>query len=244
MARTGYTLPVFAVAAAKAALLHLQGDETPLTVRLDLLPDAADIPIEQVAGLNVTSALAIARSDPGDNLDLTRDTPIWAWVNLEPRQGESLILTAGEGVGKLASGEPAIYDYARRLFAANLSALIPGDRTLRVAIILPAGRQLAQRTSNEAFGVLEGLSLLGTSGISKPFSVAEHLEDIRQDLRAKVGTQSNLVFVSGVMGCKSRSNWKSLRRRSCRRAIGWGRCLWRRGCAARLRYYCWVTKAS
>ncbi|NJL01598.1 MAG: cobalt-precorrin-5B (C(1))-methyltransferase [Spirulinaceae cyanobacterium SM2_1_0] len=200
MARTGYTLPVFAVAAAKAALLHLQGDETPLTVRLDLLPDAADIPIEQVAGLNVTSALAIARSDPGDNLDLTRDTPIWAWVNLEPRQGESLILTAGEGVGKLASGEPAIYDYARRLFAANLSALIPGDRTLRVAIILPAGRQLAQRTSNEAFGVLEGLSLLGTSGISKPFSVAEHLEDIRQDLRAKVGTQSNLVFCIGSHG--------------------------------------------
>jgi cobalt-precorrin-5B (C1)-methyltransferase len=39
MARTGYTLPVFAVAAAKAALLHLQNPHQELSsITLDLLP--------------------------------------------------------------------------------------------------------------------------------------------------------------------------------------------------------------
>jgi cobalt-precorrin-5B (C1)-methyltransferase len=204
MARSGYTLPVFAVAAAKAALVHLQGDrpDPQQTVILDLLPGEATIPIQQVARLDIDSALAITISDPGDNLDLTRNTPIWAWVKLQPCQSERLILEAGEGIGKTASGEPAIYQYARRLFEANLLPLIPDDRTVTVSIVMPEGRQLAQRTSNEAFGVLEGLSLLGTSGISQPLSAEEHLEDLRQVLQTKVQSNSHLVFCIGSHGIR------------------------------------------
>ena len=201
MARTGYTLPVFAVAAAKAALLHLQGNSKTLSVvSLNLLPDQATIPIQQVAQLDADSALAITVSDPGDNLDLTRHTPIWAWVKRQQRQSEPLILEAGEGLGKTAAGEPAIYSYARQLFAANLLPLILSDTTIAVSIILPEGRQLAQRTSNEAFGILNGLSLLGTSGISQPLSAEEHLEDLRQILQAKVQEQPDLVFCIGSHG--------------------------------------------
>lgn len=46
------------------------------------------IPVEQVAALEKTTALAITRSDPGPHLDLTRDTPVWAWVRLEERDPE------------------------------------------------------------------------------------------------------------------------------------------------------------
>ena len=200
MARTGYTLPVFAVAAAKAALLHLQSSDHLAQVTLDLLPDSAEIPIQQVAALDAQSALAITLSDPGDNLDLTRDTPIWAWVRLSPRQAEALILEAGEGLGKTAAGDPAIYSYARRLFDANLLPLIPADYTLTVSIILPEGRRLAQRTSNAAFGVLEGLSLLGTSGISQPLSAADHLEEFRVALQTQVVEHPNLTFCLGSNG--------------------------------------------
>ena len=200
MARTGYTLPVFAVAAAKAALLRLQAFTDLTQVTLDLLPDSAEIPIQQVALLDTRSALAITLSDPGDNLDLTRDTPIWAWVRLGPRQEQALILEAGEGLGKTAAGDPAIYSYARRLFDANILALIPADITVTVSIILPEGRQLAQRTSNAAFGVLEGLSLLGTSGISQPLSAAGHLEELRVSLQSKVAEHSHLTFCLGSNG--------------------------------------------
>lgn len=201
MARKGYTLPVFAVGAAKAALLRLQNaTDVILSVELDLLGESAEILVDQVAALESTSALAIALSDPGDNLDLTRNTPVWAWVKLSPRQDEALVLEAGEGLGKTAGGEAAIYSYARRLFEANLLPLIPEDKTAIVRIILPEGRQLAQRTSNAAFGILEGLALLGTSGISQPMSAADHLEEFRTILQDKVQRFPNLVFCIGSNG--------------------------------------------
>ena len=148
--------------------------------------------------------MAIALSNPGDNLDLTRNTPIWALVKLSPRKGEIkeqiLNLEAGEGLGKTATGEAAIYSFARRLFEKNLLPLIPEDKTVTVKIILPQGRELAKRTSNEAFGILEGLALLGTSGISQPLSAAEHLEEFRGILREKVKSNPNLVFCIGANG--------------------------------------------
>ena len=204
MAQTGYTLPVFAVASAKAALLCLLGlpnqDDRQSTIALDILPGDADIPIQQVARLDETSALAVTLSEPGDNLDLTRNTPIWAWVRLSQRQSHPLILEAGEGLGRTTTGEAAIYRYARQLFDCNLLPLIPTDQTVTVRIILPEGRQLARRTSNEAFGILEGLSLLGTSGISKPLSAADHLEEFRAILQQKVSESPNLVFCIGSNG--------------------------------------------
>ncbi|MEA5592758.1 cobalt-precorrin-5B (C(1))-methyltransferase CbiD [Rivularia sp. UHCC 0363] len=205
----GYTLPVFAVAAAKAALIHLKNHlENNLTnkteklssISLDLLDENTEIAIAQVAVLDNNTALAITLSDPGDNLDLTRNTPIWALVKLLPRQEEVLILEAGEGLGKTEKGEAAIYSFARRLFAANLLPLIPEDKTVTVKIILPQGRELAKRTSNEAFGILEGLALLGTSGISQPLSAADHLDEFRGILREKVKRDRNLVFCIGANG--------------------------------------------
>jgi len=201
----GYTLPVFAVAAAKAALINLRNiTEKLASVSLDLLDESAEIAIAQVAVLDKNTALAITLSNPGDNLDLTRNTPIWALVKLSPRQqgieAEILTLEAGEGLGKTATGEAAIYSFARRLFTANLLPLIPEDKIATVKIILPQGRELAKRTSNEAFGILEGLALLGTSGISQPLSAADHLEEFRGILREKVKTHRNLVFCIGANG--------------------------------------------
>ncbi|MEM7713011.1 MAG: cobalt-precorrin-5B (C(1))-methyltransferase CbiD [Cyanobacteria bacterium P01_A01_bin.68] len=212
--RKGYTLPVFAVAATKAALLHLSltlssgRDEDNISdnftqnsiIHLDLLPGSAEIPIQQVAYLDDCTALAITLSDPGDNLDLTRNTPIWSFVRLVPRQEEALILEAGEGLGKTATGEAAIYSFAQSLFDANILPLIPDHWSAIARIILPAGRQLAKRTSNEAFGILEGLALLGTSGISQPLSAGEHLEEFRAILRDKVRNISDLVFCIGNNG--------------------------------------------
>ncbi len=84
--RSGYTLPVFACAAALAALRCVRGGiQSVDTVSVDLLEPAitAEIPIEQAAALKTDTALAVTRSDPGDNLDITRNTPVWAMVELE-----------------------------------------------------------------------------------------------------------------------------------------------------------------
>lgn len=207
--KSGYTLPVFAIAAAKAAILALR-QETTSSVDLDLLESGSgEVAIAQSAVIDKNTALAIAISDPGDNLDLTAGTPIWAWVQLESFievSQQRIILEAGEGLGKTASGEPAIYQLARDLAEVNLLPLLEPNITARVRFILPEGKALAKRTSNAAFGILEGLSLLGTSAISKPLSVEDKLEEFRADLRIKAANSYAIAFYIGANGYQVAQN--------------------------------------
>ena len=202
--QAGYTLPVFACAAAIAAVRILRHPEAMSQVSVDLLEPAktVDIAIEQVAQLGSTSALGVTRSDPGDNLDLTRHTPVWAWVEWAAiDQAEAVVLLGGEGLGKhQADQSPAIYGYARRLILTNLERLLNPGEKIRVTLILPEGRALALRTSNAAFGVVEGLSLLGTSGISHPLSAPGQLEVFREELRRTCAQHDRLVFCIGENG--------------------------------------------
>ncbi|MFO5529405.1 MAG: cobalt-precorrin-5B (C(1))-methyltransferase CbiD [Cuspidothrix sp.] len=204
MSRSGYTLPVFACGAAVAALHWLRTHQCLTVAAIDLLEPAqiAEIPIEQVAGISANQALAITRSDPGDNLDLTKNTPVWAVVEFYAGEGEAVIIQGGEGIGKQfnSEGKAAIYGYAQRLLTENLQRLLAPTEKIKVTIILPEGRSLALRTSNSAFGVVEGLSLLGTTGISQPLSTPDQLSAFRADLEAKASQFTTLVFCIGENG--------------------------------------------
>jgi len=214
---TGYTLPVFACAAALAALRCLrEGIQSLESVSVNLLEPqiTAEIPIEQASVLKTGTALGVTRSDPGDNLDLTRNTPVWAMVELgresdgesvreSENRGESeqIVILGGEGIGRhTVGGGAAIYDYAMRLLRSNLSRELAPSEKITVTLILPSGRQLATRTSNEAFGVVEGLSLLGTTGISQPLSAPGQLEVYREQLQQKAQLFDCLVFCIGENG--------------------------------------------
>ena len=235
--RSGYTLPVFACAAAVAALQELRQQQALPFVTIDLIEPATtvEIAIEQTARLEAGSALAIAKSDPGDNLDLTRDTPVWALVELTPPSHlskpllsgeaqlmspllggtlggwkeagglgseEPVVIKGGEGIGKMVDvgDKPAIYAYAQKLLRTNLERLLEPGEKIQVTIILPEGRRLAERTSNAAFGVVEGLSLLGTTGISQPLSAPGQLDESIQQLRSQAGRFDSLVFCVGENG--------------------------------------------
>ncbi len=201
--RSGYTLPVFAAASAIAAIRCLQRSAEPQSaVKLDLIspPQQVEIAIESAALIRSDMAVGITLSDPGDNLDLTRDTPVWAvveWADIS--QEESIVILGGEGVGKQSNlaDRPAIYSYAARLLQANLAPLLGTGQKIRVTIVLPEGRALATRTSNAAFGVVEGLSLLGTTGISQPLSAPGQLEACLAELRARVGDPPQPPFLRG-----------------------------------------------
>lgn len=204
--RSGYTLPVFACASAVAALRCLRGEKIGDRVSIHLIdpPEIAEIAIEQVAKVGEHSALAITRSDPGDNLDLTRHTPLWAWVERQPASSDRapLTLIGGEGIGKQTErgGEAAIYRYAQRLLRENLQPFLNPQESITVTLILPEGRQLAERTSNAAFGVIEGLSLLGTTGISQPLTASGQLARYQESLREKAKQFDALVFCVGENG--------------------------------------------
>lgn len=202
--RSGYTLPVFACAAAVAALQELR-QRSLLSVTIDLIEPATtvEIAIEQTALLKAGSALAIALSDPGDNLDLTRNTPVWALVEWRSEVGEeAVVIKGGEGIGTMvdAGVRPAIYAYAQKLLRTNLERLLEPGEKIQVTIILPEGRRLAERTSNAAFGVVDGLSLLGTTGISQPLSAPGQLDASREELQNKARHFEILVFCVGENG--------------------------------------------
>ena len=198
---TGYTLPVFACASAIAALRHLQTESSPDRVSLNLLepPQSAVIEIEQVAKIDDNSAIAITRSDPGDHLDLTRNTPVWAKVSFTDLNAKQVTIEGGEGIGKQRQ-RAAIYSYAKRLIEANLQPLLEPGQNIVVTIILPEGVRLAKRTSNEAFGVVAGLSLLGTTGIVQPLVAPEQLSAYQAEIEAKARSFDTLVFCIGENG--------------------------------------------
>lgn len=200
---SGYTLPVFACASAIAALRHLRQDLGIQYVNVNLLepPEIVKIAIEQVAKLDEKKALGITRSAPGDNLDLTRHTPIWALVELKKGPSQ-IVIEGGEGVGKQLNqdGKAAIYNYAEKLLQTNLKPFLKPDETIWIKIILPEGKALAKRTSNEAFGVVEGLSLLGTTGISQPLSSPQQLANFQAELTEKAQKFECLVFCIGENG--------------------------------------------
>lgn len=204
MSRSGYTLPVFACASAIAALHWLRSRQSLTVALVDLITPAqiAEIAIAQVAGLSENMALAITHSDPGDNLDLTRDTPVWALLEWRQEGEASVIIRGGEGIGRQsnASDRPAIYTYAHRLLQENLQRILAPGEKITVTIILPEGRRLAVRTSNAAFGVVEGLSLLGTTGISQPLSSPDQLTAFRDELQQKAHRFDSLVFCIGENG--------------------------------------------
>ena len=216
----GYTLPVFACASAIAALQQIKGKTVEL-VTVDLIkpPQKVEIPIEQVASISSQSALAITRSDPGEHLDITRNTPVWALVNIErSRQSRAVSrsldsnsqieIRGGEGIGRQTdSDRAAIYSYAQELIIHNLQPLLNNGEQIIVTIILPEGRKLGIKTSNAAFGVVEGLSLLGTTGIVQPLNAPHQLETYQADLIAKAQKSDRLIFCIGENGLDLAQSW-------------------------------------
>lgn len=202
---TGYTLPVFACASAIAALRYLHQDFVGEAVTVNLIkPDRlVDVAIEQVAMIELNAAIAITRSDPGDHLDITRNTPVWAKVSSNNNKSAGAItIQGGEGIGiqKNNQDRAAIYSYAERLIKENLTPLLSRDEKIVISIILPEGKKLAKRTSNEAFGVVEGLSLLGTTGIVQPLTASTQLEIFQNQIREKAKSFDELVFCIGENG--------------------------------------------
>jgi cobalt-precorrin-5B (C1)-methyltransferase len=136
---------------------------------------------------------------------------VWAlsrWEELGPQDdddGEAwLRLEAGAGVGvHFASGEVCLSAYARALLAANLRSLVPQGLRLALRLVLPEGRQLAERTSNAAFGVVEGLALIGTRAETQASADPQQLDRTLEALAARLdapGFGGDLILVIGENG--------------------------------------------
>ncbi|KAF1065493.1 MAG: Cobalt-precorrin-5B C(1)-methyltransferase [Pseudomonas citronellolis] len=99
---------------------------------------------------------------------------------------------AGPGVGHvtrpglvLAVGEPAINPVPRQMMCDNLQALATEcgyAGGFEVSIGIEGGEALALKTMNPRLGILGGLSILGTTGIVRPFSCSAYIASIQQGI--------------------------------------------------------------
>lgn len=204
---SGLTLPVWVAAAALAATQVLLGDSAPdrVSLRIPGESEPRGVPVQSASCLgDGAQALAISVCDPGPGLDLTRGLEIWVHACWGPATDRWLTLKGGAGVGRLETdGSLCISGFARDLLECNLRHRVPSGRGLQLEVVLPRGQQLAQRTSNAAFGVVEGLALIGTQAEVQASASPDQLQAALLRLRTLVEAsdfEGRLTLVIGENG--------------------------------------------
>ena len=74
---------------------------------------------------------------------------------------------------------------------------------MNLEIIFPTGKFLAERTSNKSFGIIDGLSIIGTSAETYSSASDDQLKNAKKELKQLVAQnnfQGKVVFVIGENG--------------------------------------------
>ncbi|MEL7642421.1 MAG: cobalt-precorrin-5B (C(1))-methyltransferase CbiD [Solidesulfovibrio sp.] len=181
--REGFTTGTAAAGAAKAAALLLLSGERLETVDVPLPGGGRlTLPVAE-ARLAGEGAYAAVIKDGGDDPDATHGAVIGCRVEHFPEAGAGGVAVAGgPGVGRVtlpglpvAVGRAAINPAPLaqiRAAVAEAAALSGQAGGLRAEVTVPDGQALARKTLNPRLGIVGGISILGTSGIVRPFSHA------------------------------------------------------------------------
>jgi len=188
--RSGYTTGSCATATSLAAarLLLTGSDSDAVDI---VLPKGQQVRMQlQFCRLHEGGAEAGTLKDAGDDPDVTHGALIFARVKLNSEAGVRFF--AGSGVGTvtlpgltLPVGEPAINPVPRQMMTTHLTQLASETSYkggFDVTICVENGEQLALKTMNGRLGIIGGLSILGTTGIVRPFSCSAYIASIQQGI--------------------------------------------------------------
>jgi cobalt-precorrin-5B (C1)-methyltransferase len=206
--RTGFTTGANSAAAAKAATLGLVTGVVPQQVEC-LLPNTQRVMFNINDGrVDGMQAHAVSIKDAGDDPDATHGAHLTADVR-RIAGGSGITLKGGAGVGTVTKpglglevGGAAINPVPRRNIIANVEEagapiLAAGDG-LEVTISVPGGEKMALKTLNARLGILGGISILGTSGIVRPYSTAAFRASVVQAVQVAANQgQTSVVFTTG-----------------------------------------------
>jgi cobalt-precorrin-5B (C1)-methyltransferase len=214
--RRGFTTGTCAAAAAKAALHFSRYGEVLSSVTVTL-PDGEhyiEVPIES-ATLEAPWSCASVRKDAGDDPDQTHRARIN--VRIRPNASGRLVFLRGPGVGlvtqpglQVAVGEPAINPVPRAMIRQALQEVLEAGEPLPMDPAEPIrgsdgwdvevgcenGAEIAQRTFNPRLGIEGGISILGTTGIVEPKSLASFKAAIEVYLRVALAENSSTIVLS------------------------------------------------
>lgn len=204
--RSGLTTGTCAVAAVRAALLALGGRvvsevTVPLPAPSDGFPEHLPVPVASVSVISPSVAEAVVVKDAGDDPDVTDGSSVVARVSVSSAPGP-VTFVGGDGIGTvtlpgtgLDVGEPAINPVPRAVMTSVVREMIP-DAAVTVTISIPGGAELALKTFNPRIGIVGGLSVIGTTGIVRPFSHEAFVEAIRRELQVAVRSGAERVVIN------------------------------------------------
>ena len=208
--RTGFTTGACATAAAAAACRALLTGDWNEAVAIRLANGQEASFSLDTAESGEGWARAAIRKDAGDDPDVTHNALIVVTVSLAS-PGSGVTFRAGKGVGvvtkpglPLEVGEPAINPVPRRMIGETLSEIAEESGRASdfvVEIAVPGGEELAGQTWNPRLGILGGLSILGTTGIVKPYSCSAWIASIH--LGVDVARANGIGHVVGSTGSTS-----------------------------------------
>ncbi len=210
--KKGFSLPLWVAGAARSALKKLVGlpFENYELIKIPNEKKEIKIEIHSVGLLKDDShALGITFAKSGLDLDVTQNLEIWAIASLEkisfnkPIPTTPINIIAGSGVGiKEDTSEISISSFAKEVLHQNLLDIIPEGFNLKLEIIFPKGAFLAERTSNKSFGIVNGLSIIGTSAETYSSASPDQLEEAKINLAKLIKNdfKGEVVFVIGENG--------------------------------------------
>jgi len=188
--RSGYTTGACATACTKAALQALLRQEAVAEVTITLPGGEVVNFALHSCEYDTQQARCATFKDAGDDPDVTHGAEISCTISLNDT-GEVVFLP-GEGVGTvtllglaIAVGEPAINPVPRQMMRAVVAEVLAAegaDSGVSISVAVAGGAQLAQRTLNGRLGIVGGISILGTTGIVKPFSAEAYVASIEQGI--------------------------------------------------------------
>jgi len=204
--RTGFTTGACAAAAARAAVLGMAGGAVPEEIE-SLLPNGSRVRFAVQDGRSdAQAAHAMVVKFAGDDPDCTDGAHITVDLRLLPGQAGEVTYVAGDGVGTvtmrglgLEVGGPAINPVPRRNIADNLREAAPAllqEHGIEVTISVPDGQVMAKKTTNARLGILGGISILGTTGIVKPYSTAAWRASVVQGVQVAATTGHDVVALT------------------------------------------------
>jgi cobalt-precorrin-5B (C1)-methyltransferase len=201
--RTGWTTGTCASAAAKAAVTALVHEDACQPVVEVALPSGRRVTfVTERVELDAErrTAEAVVVKDAGDDPDVTHGAHLTATASWGP--GPGLTLAGGEGVGVVTKpglglevGQPAINAVPRRMIAQAVAEVVdPEQHGVQVMVSVPDGERMARKTTNRRLGILGGISILGTTGIVRPFSTASWRASVVQAVHV-MGAQGEKTVV-------------------------------------------------
>ena len=229
---SGLTTGTCATAAAVAATIRLTKGETPKEVPV-ILPNGETIQVPVTYGDDYASCFKEAGDDP----DITNGIEVRAKVIASDKHGQtrtnwscaekevrdspsqSVAIFGGEGVGTITlpgfdypPGSPAINKAPREMICHNLEKLCTSVSlclgTISVTISVPNGAEIAKKTFNPRLGIEGGISIIGVSGIVKPFSEEAFIDSIRKCMTIAQASGTDRVVINS--GGKSERFVKAL----------------------------------